>query len=117
MDEDSRQRTGQAADRTGTIAILPLGAHEQHGPHLPFETDALIAGAIAERLVGALPAALPVRLLPVEPVGYSIEHMDGAGTKTLGYAEAIGRWLGIAADLSAEGVRKLVMLNAHGGNS
>jgi len=100
-----------------TIAILPLGAHEQHGPHLPFETDALIAEAIARRVVDALPAEVDVRLLPVEPVGYSIEHMDVAGTKTLSYHEAVERWLGIAERLNSEGVRKFVMLNAHGGNA
>ena len=99
------------------IAVLPLGAHEQHGPHLPFETDAIIAAGIAECVKTALPPDLSVTFLPVEPVGYSIEHMDVEGTKTLAYAEAVEKWLGIAGFLSARGVRKLVMLNAHGGNS
>lgn len=105
------------ADRAGWIAVLPLGAHEQHGPHLPFETDTLIAQGIAERLVAALPDDLPVTVLPVEPVGYSIEHMDVAGTRTLTFDEAVRRWLGIAEDLHRSGIRKLVLLNAHGGNS
>lgn len=100
-----------------TIAILPLGAHEQHGPHLPFETDTLIAGGIASRLVAALPKQLDVRILPVEATGYSIEHMDVAGTRSLPYGEAIERWLGIAGDLARRGCRKLMLLNAHGGNS
>ncbi|MBB4102121.1 creatininase family protein [Allorhizobium borbori] len=99
------------------IAVLPLGAHEQHGPHLPFETDAIIAAGIVERVKAALPPELSVTFLPVEPVGYSIEHMDVEGTKTLAYAEAVEKWLGIAGFLAARGVRKLVMLNAHGGNS
>lgn len=99
-----------------TIALLPLGAHEQHGPHLPFETDTLIAAAVARRLVAAVPE-LPLRLLPVEPVGYSIEHSDVAGTRTLGFAEAVTRWLAIAEAQAAAGIRKFVMLNAHGGNS
>ncbi|WP_064694282.1 creatininase family protein [Rhizobium aegyptiacum] len=99
------------------IAVLPLGAHEQHGPHLPFETDTLIAEGIAGRLKTALPAGLPVNFLPVEPVGYSIEHMDVEGTKTLGFDEAVNRWLGIAEGLAKRGIRKLVILNAHGGNS
>ncbi len=99
------------------IAVLPLGAHEQHGPHLPFETDAIIAAGIIERVKAALPPELSVAFLPVEPVGYSIEHMDVEGTKTLAYAEAVEKWLGIASFLAARGVRKLVMLNAHGGNS
>ena len=99
------------------IAVLPLGAHEGHGPHLPLETDTLIAAGIVERLIDALPANLPVSFLPVEPVGYSPEHLDVPGTKSLAYDEAIERWLAIAADLHGKGIRKFVMLNAHGGNS
>jgi creatinine amidohydrolase len=105
------------ADRAGWIAVLPLGAHEQHGPHLPFETDTLIAQGIAERLAAAVPETLPVTILPVEPVGYSIEHMDVEGTRTLAFDEAVRRWLGIAEELNRAGIRKLVLLNAHGGNS
>lgn len=103
--------------RRDWIAVLPLGAHEQHGPHLPFETDRLIAEGIVERVIAALPEGLPATFLPVEPVGYSIEHMEVAGTRTLAYDEAIARWLGIAEDLSQRGIRKFVLLNAHGGNS
>lgn len=99
------------------IAVLPLGAHEQHGPHLPFETDTLIARGIVSRLKAALPHDFPVTFLPVEPVGYSIEHMDVAGTKTLAFDEAVNRWLDIARDLHEKGIRKFVMLNAHGGNA
>lgn len=99
------------------IAVLPLGAHEQHGPHLPFETDSLIAAGIAERLMAALPRELSVHMLPVEPVGYSIEHMDVMGTRTLAFDEAVHRWLSIAETCSKAGMRKLVLLNAHGGNS
>jgi len=106
-----------ADERADWIAVLPLGAHEQHGPHLPFETDTIIAEGIMRRVADALPAHLPVTILPVEPVGYSIEHMDVAGSRTLTYDEAVIRWLGIAEDLHRQGIRKLVLLNAHGGNS
>lgn len=106
-----------SADRADWIAVLPLGAHEQHGPHLPFETDTLIAKGIAERLVAVLPETLPITILPVEPIGYSIEHMDVEGTRTLAFDEAVRRWLGIAEELNRAGIRKLVLLNAHGGNS
>jgi creatinine amidohydrolase len=99
------------------IAILPLGAHEQHGPHLPFETDALIAQHVAERLRDAAPASVTVELLPVESVGYSIEHMDVTGTRTLGFDEAVNRWIEIANQCAARGLRRLMLLNAHGGNS
>ncbi|TPP06523.1 creatininase family protein [Rhizobium glycinendophyticum] len=104
-------------ERAEWIAVLPLGAHEQHGPHLPFDTDTLIARGIVDRVVAALPASLPVTVLPVETVGYSIEHMDVEGTRTLSYDEAITRWLAIAENLHRRGIRKLVLLNAHGGNS
>jgi creatinine amidohydrolase len=103
--------------RSVPIAILPLGAHEQHGPHLPFETDALIAQHVAERLRDAAPASVTVELLPVESVGYSIEHMDVTGTRTLGFDEAVNRWIEIAGQCAARGLRRLMLLNAHGGNS
>lgn len=109
--------SGAPETRSGWIAVLPLGAHEQHGPHLPFETDTLIADGIARRLAFALPADLPVTILPAEPVGYSIEHSDSAGTRSLSYGAAIERWIGVAQDLRARGIRKLMLLNAHGGNS
>ncbi|MBC2772207.1 creatininase family protein [Rhizobium sp. AQ_MP] len=105
------------AERADWIAVLPLGAHEQHGPHLPFETDTIIADGIARRLSNMLPLHLPVTILPVESIGYSIEHMDVPGTRTLAHDEAVARWLGIAGDLQRQGIRKLVLLNAHGGNS
>ena len=105
------------SERADWIAVLPLGAHEGHGPHLPLETDTLIAEGVAARLMAALPAHLPVTVLPAEPVGYSPEHLDVPGTRSLSYAEAVERWLEIAGDLAGIGIRKLVMLNAHGGNS
>jgi creatinine amidohydrolase len=104
-------------DRSDWIAVLPLGAHEQHGPHLPFETDTLIAKGIVERLKAAIGGNLPVTFLPVEPIGYSIEHMDVKGTKTLAFDDAIYRWLSIAEKMNTLGIRKFVMLNAHGGNA
>lgn len=105
------------ARQSKAIAILPLGAQEQHGPHLPFETDTLIAQAVAQRLCNAAPAGIQVELLPVESIGYSIEHMDVSGTQTLGFEEAVNRWLDIAAACSARGLHRLMLLNAHGGNS
>ncbi len=101
----------------GRIAILPLGATEQHGPHLPLETDSIIAEAVVERAVRRLPAKIDLHVLPVEAIGYSIEHMDVQGTRSLGYGEAVERWINIGAEQKANGADKIVMVNAHGGNS
>lgn len=108
---------GAEGKNNGKIAILPLGAHEYHGPHLPFETDTIIAEGIAGKLKAALPTHIDAAFLPAEPVTYSVEHMHVHETRTLTYDEAIDRWLGIAEDLAWRGIRKLVLLNAHGGNS
>lgn len=99
------------------IAVLPLGATEQHGPHLPPQTDWIIADGVARLAAERLPDRLPVTFLPVEKIGYSIEHGDDERTETLAYSEAVERWIGIGERLNAEGVRKFVMLNAHGGNA
>lgn len=99
------------------IAVLPLGATEQHGPHLPFETDAIIAGEMARRLAEAVAGEVDLETLPVEAVGYSPEHLDYPGSRSLSYAEAVERWVGIGEGLAMRGVRKLMLLNAHGGNS
>ena len=101
----------------GWIGVLPLGATEQHGPHLPFETDSLIAYGIINRLAKRLKENGKIFFLPVEEIGYSPEHMDYAGSKSLTYDEAINRWFGIGDELAARGLRKLILLNAHGGNS
>ncbi|MDQ0996814.1 creatinine amidohydrolase [Phyllobacterium ifriqiyense] len=100
-----------------TIALLPLGAHEQHGPHLPFETDTLIVKGLVDRLKPLLPPELDITFLTAEPVGYSIEHMDVKGTTSLRFDEAVHRWIAIGENLAERGISKLVMLNAHGGNS
>ncbi|MBS9722481.1 creatininase family protein [Tianweitania sp. BSSL-BM11] len=107
----------EADKQTSTIAVLPLGATEQHGPHLPFETDTIIAQGVVERAQALLSPGLDVHVLPVEPVGYSPEHLHVAGTKSLTFNEAVERWIGIGASLNKAGVRRFVLLNAHGGNS
>ncbi|MBA5723703.1 creatininase family protein [Liberibacter sp. Z1] len=104
-------------ERRDWIVVLPLGAYEQHGPHLPLDTDAIIASGLVERVSRILPPTLPVTFMPVEPIGYSVEHMHACGTRTLSYREAIERWLSIVSRIRDLGIRKFVILNAHGGNS
>ncbi|MGY4233382.1 creatinine amidohydrolase [Bradyrhizobium sp. USDA 4449] len=99
------------------IAVLPLAATEQHGPHLPVETDVLIAEAYLARVREVLPATAPVTFLPVEPVGISTEHIDYPGTQTLPTEVALKRWTGIGEEVARRGVKKLVIITSHGGNS
>ena len=105
------------ADTARWIAVLPLAATEQHGPHLPVETDVLIAEAYLARVREMLPATLPVTFLPVEPVGISTEHIDYPGTQTLPTEVALKRWTGIGEGIARRGVKKLVIVTSHGGNS
>ena len=99
-----------------SILVLPLGAHEQHGTHLPFETDTIIAEAVTDRLLARLDD-LSVLALPAEPIGYSPEHMDWPGTRSFAYGEAVERWCGIGERAAAAGCRRMLLLNAHGGNA
>jgi creatinine amidohydrolase len=104
-----------ALDGERTIALLPVAAVEQHGPHLPVAVDAAICAALVERLVARAPAALPLLVLPLLPIGVSPEHADFPGTLTLS-AETMLRVLGEVGDsVAAAGVRRLVFLNSHGG--
>jgi len=112
-----RWADASAADMSRWIAVLPLAATEQHGPHLPVETDVLIAEAYLARVREVLPATLPVTFLPVEPVGISTEHIDYPGTQTLPTEVALRRWTGIGEDIARRGVKKLVIITSHGGNS
>jgi len=105
-----------AADTSNWIAVLPLGASEQHGPHLPIETDTIIARGICERLKPML-TDIPVTFLNVEEIGYSPEHSDYPTSKTLTYEDAIKRWVSFGEMLHSYGIRKMLLLNAHGGNS
>ena len=99
------------------IAVLPLAATEQHGPHLPLGTDVMIGEAYLARVRELLPATLPVTFLPLQPVGISTEHIDFPGTLTLPTEVALKSWMALGASVARAGVKKLVMVTSHGGNS
>lgn len=99
------------------IAVLPLAATEQHGPHLPLGTDVMIAEAYLARVRTLLAPNLPVMFLPTQPVGVSTEHIDFPGTLTLPTETALQSWTAIGASVARTGVRKLVIVTSHGGNS
>jgi creatinine amidohydrolase len=103
-------------DLARTIAVLPLGATEQHGPHLPLSVDANLAHSMADATTDHLPADLPVLFLPVQRIGYSPEHAAFPGTLTLKSETVIRLWTDIAESVAASGVTKLVLFNTHGGN-
>ena len=98
------------------IAVLPLGATEQHGPHLPLSVDANLAHSMVQAATPHLPADLPVLFLPVQRIGYSPEHAAFAGTISLKADTVMRLWTDIAESVSASGVNKLVLFNTHGGN-
>jgi creatinine amidohydrolase len=104
-------------ERARWIAVLPLAATEQHGPHLPLETDILIAQAYLARVRELLPNTLPVTFLPVERIGISTEHTDFPGTLTLAPETALRNWMALGESVARAGVKKLVIVTSHGGNS
>ena len=103
----------EAVKAGATTVILPLGATEQHGPHLPLGTDTIRAAALADRVAARLPGSL---VAPVLPFGCSDEHSGFPGLLGLN-AETLARVvLDLARRLCGWGVRRLVLLSAHGGN-
>jgi creatinine amidohydrolase len=99
------------------IAVLPLAATEQHGPHLPLETDVMIGQAYLARVREHLPDAIPATFLPIERIGISTEHIDFAGTQTLSTEAALKQWTAIGERVARAGVKKIVIVTSHGGNA
>jgi creatinine amidohydrolase len=102
-------------DRARAIAVLPVAATEQHGPHLPLSVDTDLVDGVVQASLAHLPADLPALFLPTQAVGYSPEHMAFAGTLSLKAETLIRLWTDIAESVAASGVNKLVLFNSHGG--
>lgn len=106
-------------DKTRAIAVLPLGATEQHGPHLPLAVDStLVDGVVRASLPHlALSPDLPVLFLPTQTIGFSPEHLAFAGTLSLKASTWLQMITEIGEAVAATGIKKLVLLNAHGGQA
>lgn len=105
-----------AMDPATTIAILPTAAIEQHGPHLPTGTDTMIAEGMLAELRRVCPGDLNILILPVQAVGKSNEHVHARGTLTLTAETALRAWVEIGLSVARAGLRKIVLVNSHGGN-
>ena len=107
------QRSGLAAQ---TVAILPVGAVEQHGPHLPLKVDTALVEGVVDAALPLMAADVPVLVLPTQAIGLSLEHQDYAGTLSLSPATLLAVWTELGACVARAGVKKLLIFNAHGGN-
>ena len=105
----------EALDRARTVAVMPLGAIEQHGPHLPVCTDAVIAEEMAARALEQVPDDVAALLLPTMDVGKSVEHLAYPGTLTLSAKTLMDLWFEVAEGVHRAGLAKLLFINAHGG--
>lgn len=103
-------------DKDSTIAVLPIASTEQHGPHLPISTDVTIANGLIDEVRKILPEHLNILVLPTQVIGKANEHMYGPGTLSLGADLLIPAWTAIGQKVSEAGIRKMVIVNSHGGN-
>jgi creatinine amidohydrolase len=99
------------------VAVLPVAATEQHGPHLPVSVDAALVDGVVNASLPHLPADLPILFLPTQHIGKSNEHIRFPGTLTLSAQTVISLWMDIGASVARSGIKKLVLLNSHGGQA
>ena len=97
------------------VAVLPVAATEQHGPHLPVSVDTTLVDGVITAAVPHLAADAPVLFLPTQQVGKSNEHIRFPGTLSLSAQTVISIWMELGACVARAGIRKLVLFNSHGG--
>jgi creatinine amidohydrolase len=106
----------KTVDASRAVAVLPLGATEQHGPHLPLSVDTVLVEGVVNAALPHLSAQDPVWVLPTQALGLSTEHQAFEGTLTLSPETVIALWCEIGASVARAGFKKMLMFNAHGGN-
>lgn len=106
-----------AFDPERAVAVWPLGATEQHGPHLPLDVDSAIVDGVLTQAGLHVSPDLPVYVLPTLALGLSPEHQAFAGTLTLRAETVLALWLDVGASVARAGVRKLLLFNGHGGHT
>lgn len=114
-----RLTTGEIAalPKEDALIVLPIGAVEQHGPHLPVYTDTLLGEAFMAAAFANLPKDAPIWLLPSIGYGKSTEHAEYPGTITLSARTLMSVLEDVAASLARSGFKKLLLFNTHGGNA
>jgi creatinine amidohydrolase len=104
-----------SGDAARTIAVLPVAATEQHGPHLPLSVDTVLVDGVVAAALPHLGPDVPVLFLPTQAVGFSPEHARFPGTLTLKTETIVRLWTDIGESVAAAGIKKLVLFNSHGG--
>jgi creatinine amidohydrolase len=104
-------------DIAQVVAVLPVAATEQHGPHLPVSVDTTLVDGVVNAALPHLPADLPILFLPTQQIGKSNEHIRFPGTLTLSAQTIISLWMDIGRSVALSGIKKLVLLNSHGGQA
>ncbi len=105
-----------AAERGNALAVLPVGALEQHGPHLPVITDSRVAWELSAAAARLVADEMPVLVLPAMWSGMSEHHLPFGGTISLDYAAFSAVLRSVARSVRALGFARLLVVNAHGGN-
>ena len=115
LDRLSWPEAEKALQQSRSTVVWPMGAFEQHGPHLPLATDALFAEQILDTVLSQLAPHAPIWSLPSQSIGFSPEHSGFPGTLSLTSGLLTQLIIEVGTQLCAQGVKRLVLFNAHGG--